>query len=102
MPAKKKLHTPDHVSWGTITNNPSKEWPRAWRPVGHPYPVPGGALIIVKMHSRAAHRDVSTIMSWAFDGTVDIVKIGEDPAMYVKTGEARDAIAAIAKGLCDA
>lgn len=94
-----KLHTPDHVNWGQITNNPNKAWPRSWRPIGHPYPIPGGALIMVKTNSRVAHRDVTTIMSWAFDGTVDIVKIGDDPAMYVKTQQARETIVVIAQRL---
>lgn len=100
-PAPSKPDTPDRVTWQQVRANRGG-WPSHWRGHGNPIPVPGGALVLVSMPSKSAGRIVTTVMSWEVDGTLAVVKVGNQPAIYATVKDARTAALDFAERLARA
>lgn len=81
----------ERVYWSDIMQRHTM--PPTWFPVGHPHPVPGGALVIFRI--KPSRRDLPMtydVMSWERkSGVLQIVMMGTAPAIYTSSALARSA-----------
>lgn len=92
------LPTPEHVTWAEVKAKTA--FPPTWELVGHPYPVPRGALIITRFTAKRVGRRLSQVLSWNMvTGQLDVLTEAGTRAIFSKASDARDVAERISAGL---